>query len=68
MKSADVTPGQVYTCKISGQVVHALVLHRLPSGAWRVQNLRSRRFATVKSPQRFREHVALEDAQVGRAS
>lgn len=65
MKSTDVTPGQVYTCRITGRVVHALVIRRLPSGPWHVRNLRTNRLATVSSSRRFGALVDRENVLVG---
>lgn len=66
MKSADVIPGQVYECKITGRLVQAFVLLRRPAGTWLVRNLQTHRLAILKSPQRFRALVAPDRVVVGR--
>lgn len=66
MSACDIVPGSLYVVSGAGRTFQAIVLGRLPGGAWRVYSFRSKRVSTVKSPRRFVSALDPDDVVVGR--
>jgi len=75
VRNSEVHVDQVYTAKVGDRVVPVRVLSRFTYTVltatkkvrlrmyYECRNLRTQRYITIKSPQRFREHVPAEQVQ-----
>jgi hypothetical protein len=63
MKKRDVTVGQVYAVKVSGQVQEVRLVAESPYGGWVGRNLRTGREVRIRSAARLRYPVRQQSEQ-----
>lgn len=69
MKNVEIRVGEVYSARVGANVVPVRVDHQHSTFSrktgtrwnWTCTNLRTKRVVTVKSAQRFREHVPADE-------
>ena len=58
MKKSDVKTGEVYSAKVSGDIVPVRIDRENPSGGWDGTNMKTRKSVRIKSAQRLRGKAA----------
>lgn len=61
MRKADVEIGATYTAKVSGKIAPVRILAQHSLGGWLAKNLHTDRSIRIKSAQRLRQRVYVDE-------